>query len=246
MADQANDSIFNENQSTAPATQEPVASSQQEEKTAEASATDPYADLLSGIQTEDGRQKYASIPDAINSIPHAQKHISSLESELSEIRRQLEEARSAKEMLNSENVSPQPDATPRQQVKEDDLVGLVDQVLSQRESKQLAQRNVSTVVENLTSKFGNIEAADKAYRAKASELGISIEMLNELAATSPKAAMAYFGVTGASAPTKTHGSVNTATLSQQPQEPRKANPLLSGSMKDMQAEWNRIKTSLNK
>jgi len=69
-------------------------------------------------------------------------------------------------------------------------------------------------------------------------------MMNSLAMHSPNAVLAYFGTTGASAPTKTEGSINTASMSHTQQTPKGKNPLLSGSMKDMQGEWSRIKSEL--
>jgi hypothetical protein len=225
-------------------TEDQVASNQQEVNKAEASSNDPYADLLKTIQSEDGRPKYATVSDAINSIPHAQNHISTLENELKEMREKMEElARERQELAEArhlENQHTQQDA----QFGEDQVVGLVDEVLSRREKEQIQRKNVSTVVDSLTGKFGSTEAADKAYRAKAQEMGISLDMMNSLAMHSPNAVLAYFGTTGSSAPSKTEGSINTASMSSQPNAPKGSNPLLSGSMKDMQAEWDRIKKEL--
>lgn len=245
MSDQTDGSIFNAS-TAAPKTQEQVASNQQEEKVAEASATsNPYADLLGGIQTADGRPKYASVEDAISSIPHAQKHISTLEQELADMRAKLDEAaRERQELIQGSRLEPQEQVQEAPQFGEDQVVGLVDRVLSQREQKQVQQKNVSTVVDALTGKFGSQEAADKAYRAKADEMGISLDMMNSLAMSSPNAVLTYFGTTGTSAPSKTQGSVNTSSISQ-PTAPAKGNnPLLTGSMKDMTSEWNRIKSDL--
>lgn len=243
MADQPKDSIFNGSTPESPPENQ-VASNQQEEKVAEASSTDPYADLLRGITSDDGRPKYATVSDAINSIPHAQTHISKLERELAEMRDLVETKAKEEQQYNQdrhlENQQNKQDAS----FGEDQVVGLVDRVLSQRETQQVQQKNVSTVVETLTGKFGSQEAADKAYRAKASELGISLDMFNNIASSSPKALLAYFGTTGASAPSKTEGSINTATFNQQDSPKRGNNPLLTGSMKDMQGEWGRIKNEL--
>ena len=244
MSDQTEGSIFGS--TPAAETTAQVASNQQEEKVAEASSTqDPYADLLQTITADDGRPKYSSVQDAISSIPHAQNHIKTLEQELAEMRAQMEQVAKEKEELITggrlETQEVQQEAAP---IAEDQVVGLVDKVLSQREQQQVQQKNVSTVVESLTGKFGSQEAADKAYRSKAAEMGISLDMMNSLAMHSPNAVLAYFGTTGASAPSKTEGSLNTAAMSQSPSQPKGKNPLLTGSMNDMQGEWNRIKKEL--
>lgn len=234
------DSIFQESGSSPEAVDQQTqeASNQQEVQNAEASQeTDQFADLLSGIKSEDGRPKYSKVEDALASIPHAQAHISTLEGELDSLREQLKE-----------QVRHQPPETPQepQGFNEDQVAGLVDQVLSQREREAISQRNVGTVVSQLTDKFGSAEAADKAYRMKAEELGMSMTMMNSLSMESPSAVLSYFGNVGASAPAKTdEGTINTANIPQNQQAPKGSNPLLTGSMADMQSEWTRIKNELN-
>jgi len=233
--------------STPEADQPQVASNQQEEKVAEASSqhVNPYADLLKTITAEDGRPKYSSVQDAISSIPHAQKHIQTLEQELAELRAAKEQAAMETRVDRMEESHLETQQTQQEVgLREDQVAELVNQTLSQREQAQVQQKNVSTVVETLTGKFGSTEAADKAYRQKAAEMGISLDMMNSLAMHSPNAVLAYFGTTGASAPTKTEGSINTASMSHTQQAPKGKNPLLSGSMKDMQGEWSRIKSEL--
>lgn len=215
-----------------------VASNQQEEKVAEASTSrDPYADLLNTITTNDGRPKYATVSDAINSIPHAQQHIQTLEAEMAQMREQM---KAMEEQRNT--MAGHLDAATTQKGTEfdpDQVAGLVDKVLSQREQQTTQQKNVQTTVSALTEKFGSTEAADRAYRAKADEMGISLDMMNSLAMHSPSAVLAYFGTTGASAPKHVEGTLNTS--SQPKVDPAKGkNPLLSGSMKDMEAEIARI------
>lgn len=246
------DSIFEGNENNTAPVADQAAEAPQTETPAEARsevASDPYADLLKGIATDDGRPKYATVSDALNSIPHAQKHIASLEQELAELRSkydsssaELERAKSLEETVA--NLQAKTEAPP--QANPEDLAGLIDKVLHQRESESMKKSNVANVVDVLTQKFGDAAAADKAYRDKAAELGIGMEMMNSIAATSPKAMLAYFGDAGAAAPSKTdHGTINTAAMPTTAKTEKGANPLLSGSMADMQAEWNRIKKELN-
>ena len=218
-----------------------VASNQQEVNQAEASDASPWADKLQAIKTDDGRPKYASVEDALTGLEHSQSHISKLERENQEMRelvKAMEERRQAEERHLEERQPRQEGGIDANQVAE-----LVNQTLSQRETQAVQQKNVQTVVSTLTDKFGSMEAAEKAYMTKAQEMGINMEMMNSLAAHSPNAVLAYFGSTGASAPRKTEGTINTAGI-RESATPRGKNPLLTGSIKDMQSEVERIKREL--
>ena len=234
------------------ATQDQVgaASDQPDVKEAEGSQDNGVADLLAQITTEDGRQKYNSLEDAINSIPHSQKHISTLEQEnkklkeaMEALQREQENRKKVEDTMDAVKAPEQPQAKP--EMSQDELVALIDQVMGQKKQQETAESNQATVANALLEKFGDRQAAEKAYIEKAKELDIPVEMLNEMARKSPKAALAYFGTAAPSVPAKTTGSMNTAALSNAPkQSQRGKNPLLSGSMADMQAEWNRIKQEL--
>lgn len=192
------------------------ASNPQDVKVAEASPVDPYVDLLKGITTEDGRAKYATVSDALNSIPHAQQHISQLEAELAELKAQAKEQQAYNEASRLENQQVQQEAA----FGEDQVVGLLDQVLSQREAQASRAQNIQSTVGALVEKFGSKEAAEEAYNKKAAEMGVSVEMFNEIAATSPQAILAYFGSTGASAPKQTSGTLSTEGTLDKPAERR--------------------------
>src|SRR6056297_3468450 len=45
--------------------------------------------MLAGITSADGRQKYSSVEDALGALPHAQKHISQLEQENKELKENM-------------------------------------------------------------------------------------------------------------------------------------------------------------
>lgn len=245
----SDESIF---ESSATQDQVGAASGQQDDKAAEASQENPYADLLKGITTEDGRPKYNSLEDAINSIPHSQKHISTLEQELKQLReerealvREQENRKKVEDTMNAVN-APKGEQSAKPELDKEELVSMIDQVLGQHKQQETAQNNVKAVVSALTEKFGDQDAAEKAYVTKAQELGIDVDILNNLAKSSPAAVLAYFGTSAPTgAPSKTTGSLNTAGLnSSLKQSQRGKNPLLSGNMSDMQAEWNRIKQEI--
>lgn len=246
MADQPNN-IFNSEQPVSqPPTQE-AAPAPEGVKQPEAvqQPSDPYVDLLKTITSQDGRQKYATVSDAISSIPHAQTHISTLEQELQaerakaqELQEQLEKAAKMEDVL-SQVAQNNTSESPSVEINEQQVMGLVEQFINNKEQQTSALHNQKEVASQLSQKFG--EKAEEAYNQKAQELGIDVSFLNDMAARSPKAVLSYFGGAVQSAPQKTPGSsINTASLDASSQPRATANPLLTGNTSDMQAEWNRI------
>ena len=246
MSDQDN-SIF---ESSTP-DQENGAAAQQAVNTAEAPQADPYATMLQMIKTEDGRQKYNSVEDAISSIPHAQSHISKLEAELAQLKAaQVEREKEAAKLQTLEDISKPaeaPQVQPQVGMDESQISELVNQALESRTRAERERANVEQVTTALMERFGDAEATKKVVQQKAAELGVAPEYFMEQAKASPKVALSLFGVVqGASAPAKSTGTVNTTGMpSTQPTE-RGRNPLLSGNQADMQAAYDRIKAEVMK
>lgn len=229
-----------------PTTQE-APSVPQEEKQAEAvqQSSDPYGDLLKSITSQDGRQKYATVSDALNSLPHAQSHISTLEEKLrveqekaQQLQEQLEKAAKMEDVL-SQVAQKNSTESPSGEINEQQVMGLVEQFITNKEKQQSALHNQKEVALQLSQQFG--AKAEEAYNQKAEELGIDVQFLNDMAARSPKAVLSYFGSVTQTSPQKTPtSSFNTASMGTSTQSNRGANPLLTGNTADMQAEWNRI------
>lgn len=227
------------------------AAPQQAEKQAEAPQESPYATMLQMIKTEDGRQKYNSIEDAISSIPHAQQHISKLEQELAQLKAEREarerEAVKAQTLEDTFKPAEKEEAPVAQQALNPSQISeLVNQALETRTRAQKEADNVKQVTETLIARFGDAEATKKVVQQKAAELGVPPAWFMEQAKVSPAVALQLFGVAhqGASAPSKSTGTVNTTGLPTNPQTTRGKNPLLSGSQKDMDAEYNRLKAEV--
>lgn len=203
-------------------------------------SADPYADLLGGIKTDDGRLKYATVSDALNSIPHAQGHISTLEAELTEARAELAKRASVEESLQQLANTPQTqEPTAPVGLGEQEVAQLFDARLQQVEIARVSQANQESVANTMKERFG--DNAEDTYNAKAAELGVGVDFLNTLAAKSPQLVLEYFGKAKDSAPQPTVGSVNTAAFGSAPQETPKKDVMFGASTQDIMDEWRRCK-----
>jgi len=179
-------------------------------------APDPYATMLDTIRTEDGRQKYATVSDAISSIPHAQDHIKSLTEKVREMEEQLKQAKKVDDIMerveSTQAAKEQPSS--KQELDETKIAQLLEAQLTEREKRVQMEQNINSVSSTLKEQFG--DKAEEKYKAKAAELGLDLETFNGLSATSPKAVLHYFGVAKQDSNSGTYkSSVNTAAFAQQ-------------------------------
>lgn len=152
-------------------------------------------------------KKYSSVEEMARANIFAQEHIKSVEGTLGELREDLSKRQAVSDMmdqLTSTVTTQAPAGTPPQEqapaTKEDlapTIAELVKQQMDEITTAEQRSKNRSQVVESLTQKYG--EKADESYRAKAGELGMSLDALNNLCETSPQAALALLG--GSAAPT---------------------------------------------
>lgn len=241
MADQSN--IFG-NEPTPEPTPAPESSPTQEVKPSEATVTpDPYADLLKTITNDSGVQKYGTVSDALNALPHAQSHIKTIEQENAQMKEQMASLQEQVEKMNkiedtiaqltANKESEQPSETLSQQ----QVMELVQAQLNQTKQQENALHNQKTVAQTLSEQFG--DKAEEVYNAKAQELGIDVNFLNDLAAKSPVAVLSYFKGAEVQVPSKSlEGSVNTDAFNTPPPTPKGRNPMLVGSSTaDVLAAW---------
>lgn len=78
------------------------------------------------------------------------------------------------------------------------LEEMLNRKLSERETKRLQEQNLETVRNQLTQVFGNDYVA--SVKAKAAELGVTTDWMNQLAADNPKALLKLVGADAAPAP----------------------------------------------
>ena len=103
-------------------------------------------------------------------------------------------------------------------VNEEDLKSLVEKTLNQRELQAKVQTNLELVDKELEGSFGT--EAKAQIEKKATELGMSIDRLREIAAESPNAFFALVGETQLPVDPMVSGSVRTEGVSMQPSTER--------------------------
>ncbi len=142
-------------------------------------------------------KKYKTAEEAIASIPHAQSHIAKLEADNKTLREQ-QQAIEAKLAALLANQTPTSGVTaPAPQVGTAattvDVEALVAQALVKQQALTQAQANSSKVAAELKQLYA--DKAESAYVAKAQELGLAVEDLNNMAAKSPQAVLTLFKAT---------------------------------------------------
>lgn len=159
-------------------------------------------------------KKYASVEKALESLPHAQTHIQKIEQENAELRQKAAEAIAAEEVYKKlmESFKPNDGVTPPPSgLDEASVATLLDRKLAEREALATATANTQRVRDALVGKYG--EKAKEVYEAKAKELGVGVDFLNDVVKKSPRAAEELFGIKGKEAPAATTtGGINTSTL----------------------------------
>lgn len=198
---------------------------QPEVKQAEAPAPDTlFADQLSKIVTDDGRQKYADVSTALSSLAHAQAHIAELTRKNKELEETVSKARGIDEVLDRinsarESNSEQPSG---KSLSEAEVSAMLEQMLNQKEKTSKAIANEVAFSEELRKKYG--DKAQEKLAAKAAELGVGVEFLQSLVQKSPKAALVYFKEDGDVIDNSTTPGINTTTFGQKPPttDPKKA------------------------
>jgi hypothetical protein len=194
-------------------------------------------------------KKYATIEDALKSVPHAQKFIdeqknrlTELEAETLRLKEELSQKKQMEDYLESlkqtQLVGTPPPAVP-------DLDSLLDQKLSERERNQKAQMNLLAVDSEMKKHYG--EKAKDIFATKAQELGISINDLTKLAATSPNAFYKMFELKpNAALGTKTATSINTDGLGSTVQPTPSARVgKVGATTKDLVTAWDNAKPKEN-
>ena len=159
-----------------------------------------YEDLLLSIRNpETGEPKYKSIEDALVALKHSQEFIPKLQKEKQDLFQEYQTVR--EELSKSVGVMEaldrlaQPQAEKEsppapQAIDERALEDLVEQALNKRLTQKQQAENVGKVKTALKEQFG--EKAGEVFYKKAEELGLDRRTMNELAAKSPSAVLAYF------------------------------------------------------
>jgi hypothetical protein len=211
-----------------------------------------YADLLAMIKNEEGKQKYDSLPKALEGLVNAQQFIPQLktelqqkEAELVELRSKLAQQASVEEVvsrLTAQAQQPKAQDTPSQAsgLDEQAVMNLVQQTLAQREQQSVSASNSAQVQSALVAKYGDKAGEMVAQRAAA--LGTTTQKLGELASQNPQLVLELFNTSASKGPTPTTTSVNTsgfnAPVSNELKKPERS--LLGGATAKQQTEYMRL------
>lgn len=221
---------------------------------AQVPSASPYADLLGSIKNEQGMQKYATIEEALKGLANAQDYIpqvktqlSAKEQEAAELRAELDKRKSLEEMIAAlqpkqpEVPVVEPTSQPSQGLSPEAVQQLVMQQLSQAKVKETQDSNISKVRSALVSKYG--EKAQEVATARASALGMSMEQLSSLSASSPDAVLALLDAS--SAPVSTGAPVRSSVHLPDSQRTVDLTPeksmLYGASQKDVLAYMDKIR-----
>lgn len=188
-------------------------------------------------------KKYKSVEDALKAVPHAQTHIQKLEDEAKQLREELAKRQTTEELLEELRASGLPQGQTQQSsapvVTTESVEQTVAKLLAQKDAQSKAQANVAKVVSAFESSFGDKAKAEEIYNRVATESGLTVQMLNNLAATSPEAVLKLAGLNSKQqAPVgKVQSTVNTESLSQGATSELSARVPKGATTKDLVNAW---------
>lgn len=161
---------------------------------------DAYTTKLASIKNERGEQKYDSLDKAIEALQHSQEYIpelktkvSTYEQEIERLKNELDKRQTVEDVISRLTPHQPSSPEPTSQVKgldEQAVQQMLQRELSSREQALIRQSNTDKVSSAITAKYG--DKAKEIVVAKAQELGMTLQALGELSATSPSAALALF------------------------------------------------------
>jgi len=165
----------------------------------------------------DGR-KYKTTEDALSSIPHSQAHIQKIEAENAELRISAEKVSNIDSALEKIAANQnQGTTTPTVEFDPNSVAAIVDDRLKAQDALKVRNSNTQSVITAMQNEYG--DKASETFNQAAAANGMSVDDLNQLSATSPKAALKLIGVNEkTSLPGTSNGSVNTESLKPAEQE----------------------------
>lgn len=203
-----------------------------------------FSNQLADIKNEEGKQKYASLEEALKGLKNSQEYIPQLkdkvseyESEITKLKAELEKRKSVEEAIgslsntNDERTEDQSSVT---KLDESTVESLVAKILSERDSNTTKTINKNKVNTALVSKFG--DKAKEVLLAKANEMNTDIKTLGVLSETNPDMVLALFSASQSSSKPMT-SSYNLPQTSQQEELKRPEKSLLFGASSKEQMEY---------
>jgi hypothetical protein len=173
-------------------------------------------------------KKYKTVADLAKAYAHADVHISKVTTEKAELENKVKTMEAQLEILNklatNQTNTAQSNETPAVETTvaknpsdEGDIEAKIRSTVEQLGEEQKRAVNTNKVDAVLLERFGEAEKATEFLKTKASELGLGVKFLTDLAASSPTAFFATVGLDTNSQPKSDaapKSTVNTASVSQ--------------------------------
>lgn len=162
-------------------------------------------------------RKYKSVDDFVRGFENGQVHIARIETENREYREGLQQNILAQQSHLGTPPSGQENQPPRQEdqrASEQDLVERIREVNRQDRAAEKQTTNLQTATDRLIETFGSAEEANARVKARAAELGVTVNFLMDSAKQSPAAFYATMELGKAPRPAPApNGNVNPQALS---------------------------------
>jgi len=203
-----------------------------------------YEDLVKRVTNSDGTQKYATVSDALNALPHAQSHIADQASKIKQLEEELANRQTVEAQLQQMQQQPtEPTAQATPAPTEAEFADMVSNVLAKQKAEETATSNAKIVTDRLTQAYG--DKAQEFFTAKAAELGVSPDFLNDLAHKSPEALFRTLGLNGATPnPSTTPPATQSAFMNEVPTIPSQK-PLHRMKSSEKVDLWREIRDGVN-
>lgn len=183
-------------------------------------------------------KKYATLDDAIKSVPHAQTHIAKLEQEAAQLREELQKRKAAEDLLADikAGITQQGETTPKVDLSQETVSNIVKNVLRQEQESNIQAQNAKSVMTAFETAFGDKQKAEQEYIKIAEKNNLPVQMLNQLAMTSPEAVLNLAGLKKTTQPVgKVSSDVNTINFNTTEPEMPSAKLKPGATTKDMVA-----------
>lgn len=210
-----------------------------------APAADPTAALLANIKGDDGAQKYKDVTTALSALQHSQEYIKQLKQQLEEASQKASQAVTMEQVMAAINKPAEPTAPTAPSGGTNVLTAEdVLKLLQVEEQKKVQRANTAKVAQKFKEVHG--DKAEETFYAKASEIGLTRDAINSLAATSPDAVFSMFGLKGSATPAPaTPSGINTYGMQEQQTTPR--SPVMGFKREsELLDYWKSLKTEVEK
>tara|TARA_R100000742_G_C4257760_1_gene75614 strand:+ start:220 stop:963 length:744 start_codon:yes stop_codon:yes gene_type:complete len=167
-------------------------------------------------------QKYANVEELAKGAIHGNDYINKLEGELAELRGELDKRLTAEEVAQQIKRETQEQQAQLQmtrenttsQLDEESLSKLISNTIEQKDVQKQADSNIQAVDKRMKELYGADKAKD-IVQQKAQQLGVPVDKLAEIAATSPEMFFNSIGISQSQSqptPTTTVSTTNTEAV----------------------------------